>query len=183
MRIEDCCGLSRGTLAEVVSQEAKTATELKIQKQRSYATNADIQTALQDALEDVVYVMDVYCTLYDITPPGKYEVSYEWDDSIIMDTESELAKRITLMQNGLASKLETRMWYFGETENQARAALQRVDDEARKALEQNIQAEKQMSDATKSPADTTSAKVSSGKQADSLDNPDKSKSLDGIKLE
>ena len=100
-----------------------------------------------------------------------------------MDTESELAKRITLMQNGLASKLETRMWYFGETENQARAALQRVDDEARKALEQNIQAEKQMSDATKSPADTTSAKVSSGKQADSLDNPDKSKALDGIKLE
>lgn len=182
MRIEDSCGLSRGTLAEVVSQEAKTATELKIQKQRSYATNADIQAALQDALEDTVYVMDVYCTLYNITPAGKYEVSYEWDDSIIMDTESELAKRITLMQNGLASKLETRMWYFGETENQARAALQQIDDEARKALEQNIQAEMQMSDATQSPADTTSAKVSSGKQADNLNNPNKSKTVDGIKL-
>lgn len=182
MRIEDACGLSRGTISDVTTQEAKTATELKIQKQRSYATNADIQVALQDALEDAIYVMDVYCTLYDITPDGKYEVSYEWDDSIIMDTESELAKRMTLMQNGLASKLETRMWYFGETENQARAALQQVDDEARKALEQNLQAEQQMS-AMKSPADTTSAKVSTGKQADSLDNPDKSEVVDEIKVE
>ena len=183
MRIEDACGLSRGTIADVTTDEAKTATELKIMKQRSYSTNADIQMALQDALEDAVYVMDVYCTLYDITPAGKYEVSYEWDDSIIVDTESELAKRITLMQNGLASKLETRMWYFGETENQARAALQQVDDEARKALEQNIQAEMQMNDATQSPGDTTSAKISSGKQADSLNNPDKSKAIDTIKVE
>ena len=141
MRIEDATGLSRGTISDVNQQEAKTATELKILKQRSYATNSDIQMALQDTLEDAVYVMDVYCTLYNVTPPGEYEVSFEWDDSIIVDSESELSKRITLMQNGLASKLETRMWYFGETENQARQALQQIDEESRQAMEQNIQAE------------------------------------------
>ncbi|MCF0232384.1 MAG: hypothetical protein HUJ63_09025 [Enterococcus sp.] len=201
MRIEDSCGLSRGTLSDVNSVEAKTATELKILKQRSFATNADIQMALQDALDDTIYVMDVYCTLYDITPVGEYEVSYEWDDSIIIDSESELSKRITLMQNGLASKLETRMWYFGETENQAKAALQIIQEEAQQAVQQNILAEQQMSnnsedtpdqkdteeeeqnnkDITKSPADTTSDKKSSGKQADSLDNPNKSKTIDKIK--
>ena len=84
MRIEDACGLSRGTLSDVNQQEAKTATELKILKQRSYATNADIQQALQDALEDVVYSMDVYCDLYQVTPDGEYEISFEWDDSIII---------------------------------------------------------------------------------------------------
>lgn len=193
MRIEDATGLSRGTLSDVTQQEAKTATELKILKQRSYATNSDIQMALQDALEDVVYVMDVYCTLYNVTPDGEYEVSFEWDDSIIVDSESELSKRITLMQNGLASKLETRMWYFGETENQARTALQQIDEEARQAMEQNVQAEIMKSaalgnnatgegeDMTKSPADTTDAKISKGKQADSLDNPDKSKTADKLK--
>lgn len=190
MRIEDATGLSRGTLSDVTQQEAKTATELKILKQRSYATNSDIQMALQDALEDTVYVMDVYCTLYDVTPDGEYEVSFEWDDSIIVDSESELSKRITLMQNGLASKLETRMWYFGETENQARMALQQIDEEARQAMEQNVQAEIMKSqafgtgeegDMTKSPADTTYKKVSKGKQADSLDNPDKSQTADNIK--
>lgn len=191
MRIEDATGLSRGTLSDVTQQEAKTATELKILKQRSYATNADIQMALQEALEDVVYVMDVYCTLYNVTPDGEYEVSFEWDDSIIVDSESELSKRITLMQNGLASKLETRMWYFGETENQARMALQQIDEEARQAMEQNVQAEimkgqafadmEGEEDMSKSPADTTSKKVSTGQQADSLDNPDKSKTADKIK--
>ena len=189
-RIEDAVGFSRGTLSEVNSVEAKTATELKILKQRSYATNADIQTALQAALEDVVYVMDVYCELYDVTPSGEYEVSFEWDDSIIVDSESELSKRITLMQNGLASKLENRMWYFGETENQARAALQQIDEESTQAMLQNVQAEIMKSqqgvtqpgseeedeeDDTKSPSDTTSAKKSKGKQADSLDNPIKGK--------
>lgn len=190
MRIEDATGLSRGTLSDVTQQEAKTATELKILKQRSYATNSDIQMALQDALEDTVYVMDVYCTLYDVTPDGEYEVSFEWDDSIIVDSESELSKRITLMQNGLASKLETRMWYFGETENQARTALQQIDEEARQAMEQNVQAEIMKSqafgtgeedDMSKSPADTTYKKISKGKQADSLDNPDKSQDIDKIK--
>jgi A118 family predicted phage portal protein len=185
MRIEDSIGLSRGTISDVNTQEAKTATELKILKQRSFATNADIQTALQDALTDVVYVMDVYCTLYDVTPAGEYEVSFEWDDSILVDSESELSKRITLMQNGLASKLETRMWYFGETENQARAAMMQIEEEATQAMMQNTQAEIMKAnaiggngaddDATKSPADTTSAKVSKGKQADDLDNPIKGK--------
>ena len=187
MRIEDSIGISRGTLSDVNTQEAKTATELKILKQRSFATNADIQAALQDALTDVVYVMDVYCTLYEVTPPGEYEVSFEWDDSILVDSESELSKRITLMQNGLASKLETRMWYFGETENQARAAMMQIEEEATQAMMQNAQAEimkgqamggnanGEEEDDTKSPADKTSAKVSKGKQADDLDNPIKGK--------
>ena len=202
IRIEDACGLSRGTLSEVTTQEAKTATELKILKQRSFATNADIQTALQDALEDMIYVMDVYCTLYEITPPGEYNTSFEWDDSIIIDNESELSKRITLMQNGLASKLETRMWYFGETENQAKLALQQIEEESTQAMMQNIEAERlkagtignegapedeEVEDTEgnkgpiKSPADKTSDKKSKGKQADSLKNPTKSKDAKTVK--
>ena len=196
MRIEDATGLSRGTLSDVNTIEAKTATELKILKQRSYSTNADIQQALQDALEDAVYVMDVYASLYDVVPDGEYEVSFEWDDSIIVDSESELSKRLTLMQNGLASKLETRMWYFGETENQAREALRQIDEEATQTMMQSAQAKmienmamggpmgapsEEEEEDVKSPADTTDKKISKGKQADSLDNPNKSQTNDKVK--
>lgn len=189
MRIEDATGLSRGTLSDVTQEEAKTATELKILKQRSFATNKDIQMALQDALEDVVYVMDVYCTLYEVVPEGEYEVSFEWDDSIIVDSESELSKRITLMQNGLSSRLETRMWYFGETESQARNALAQIDIETEQKLAQTARANAISSGATNdegeptSPSDTTGKKISQGKQADVIDNPNKSKAVDGIKSE
>lgn len=147
MRIEDATGLSRGTLSgdpQFIATEAKTATEMKILKQRSYSTNADIQEALEDALKDTVYVMDVYTSLYHITPPGKYEISFEWDDSILVDSESELTKRLQLISAGLASKLEVRMWYFGETENQAKKALQDIDEENKRAIETNMMAQSQL---------------------------------------
>lgn len=137
MRIEDIVGFGRGTLSDV-AQEAKTATEIKILKQRSYQSNADIQSALESTLKDTVYIMDAYCELYNITPSGEYDVSFTWDDSIIVDADTELAKRITLLQNGLTSKREVRQWYFGETERQAREALQEIEEEAQNDMEKSL---------------------------------------------
>lgn len=143
MRIEDVCGISRGTLSDS-ADVARTATELKILKQRSYQTNADIQQAIEDTLRDVIYVMNVYATLYEITPEGEYDVNFEWDDSIMVDINEEINKRLTLQQNGLTSKLETRMWYFGETEKQAREALAKIDEETQKAQESDIMMQYEM---------------------------------------
>ena len=145
MRIEDVCSISRGTLSDA-TQEAKTATELKILKQRSYQANADIQQALEDTLKDVVYIMDVYCTLYEITPQGEYDVSFEWDDSLIVDTQEELNTRLSLMQQGLVSKVENRMWYFGETERQAEEALRKIDEENTQSMENELVMEQNLSD-------------------------------------
>ena len=137
MRIEDVTSLSRGTLSDA-SAEARTATELKILKQRSYQANADIQKAIEDCLEDVIYAMNVYATLYEVTPEGEYDVSYEWDDSIITDVNDELGHRITLQNEKLASRLENRMWYFGETERQAQEALQKIDSEGMANMENEL---------------------------------------------
>ena len=144
MRIEDVTGLSRGTISEVDTTEARTATELKILKQRSYQSNAEIQQAIQTCLEDVVYVMNALCDLYEITPEGEYETSFEWDDSILVDVEAELGKRMTLMDKGIMSKKEVRMWYMGETEKQAREALLEVQEENRLAVEDNIMTQMDM---------------------------------------
>lgn len=137
MRIEDVCGISRGTLSDS-ADVARTATELKILKQRSYQTNADIQQAIEAAVRDTIYIMNVYSTLYEITPDGDYEVNFEWDDSIIVDVDEEINKRLTLMQNGLTSKLELRMWYFGETEQQAMEALTKVNEENLRTTETDM---------------------------------------------
>ena len=137
MRIEDAVGLSRGTISDATA-EAKTATELRILKQRSYQANADIQQSLETALKDVIYAMNVYCDLYEITADGDYDMSFEWDDSILVDVEQELNKRIMLMQNGLTSKLEVRKWYFGETDRQAQEALDKINDESAKQAENDL---------------------------------------------
>lgn len=140
MRIEDVCAISRGTLSDATA-EARTATELKILKQRTYSENLEIQKTLEDSLKEVVYIMDVYCDLYKITPKGEYDTSFEWDDSIIVDIDSELGKRMSLLQSGLMSKLELRQWYFGETERQAQEALLKIEDENRQTMENELMAE------------------------------------------
>ena len=139
-RIEDVCELARGTLSDV-NQDARTATEIAVLKQRSYAANAQLQKALESTLKDVVYIMDVYATLYELAPDGDYDVSIEWDDSIEVDRESEMSKRLTLVQNGLSSKVEFRMWYYGETEEQAIQALDRIQKYNSYEMQSNINSE------------------------------------------
>ena len=137
MRIEDVCALSRGTLSDATS-EAKTATELKILKQRSYSANAEIQQALENALKDVVYIMDMYCTIYKLTSPGEYDISFEWDDSILVDVDTELNKQITLLNNGLTSKKDVIKWYFGMTDRQAEDKLKEIAGESEADLEKDL---------------------------------------------
>lgn len=128
MRIEDQCGLARGTLSDA-NAEARTATELRIVKQRSYATIADNQKALETCLRDAIRAMDKYATMYKLAPEGEYEVSFEWDDSIITDSEQQMNERMMLLTNGLLGKAEFREWYFGETPEQAKAAIEAITAE------------------------------------------------------
>lgn len=128
IRIEDQCGLSRGTFSDA-NVEARTATELTIVRQRSYATISDNQKALEQCLRDVVRVMDVYATIYKLAPAGEYEVSFEWDDSILTDSNEEMQRRMSLLNSGLYGKVEFREWYFGETHAQAVAAIEAIEKE------------------------------------------------------
>lgn len=129
MQIEDVTALSRGTLSDA-NQTERTATELKINKQRTYQSNSEIQKELEKALKDLVYAMSVYADYYNLfTTTEEYAVSFTWDDSIINDVQEELNTRLILTQNGIESKINLRMWYFGETEEQARAALAKIAEE------------------------------------------------------
>ena len=128
MRIEDCCGLARGTVS-IPTQEAMTATQLKILRKRTYDTITGNQHALEEALRDVVHAMDVHATLAGLAPEGEYELSFEWDDSIITDTDQQLQERLALANAGVISRSELRGWYLGETDAQAQAAIQQIDQE------------------------------------------------------
>ena len=136
MMIEDLCGLSRGTLSDA-PLEARTATELRILRQRTYATIADNQAALERCLRDVVRAMDKYATMYNLAPEGDYELSFEWDDSILTDRAQERQERLELMSQGIISKPEMRQWYTGETKPQAEAAIKAIQQEV---LDQNMNA-------------------------------------------
>lgn len=118
-RIEFNCYLSYGTLSDPQAVD-KTAEEIKSSKQRSYSAVCDIQKSLQKALEHLVWVMDLYATMFQLAPRGEYELSFTWGDGIMENTEVEFARRKMLADSGFLKPERLIAWYFGVSEEEAR---------------------------------------------------------------
>lgn len=117
--VEFNCCLAYGTLSDPQSVD-KTATEIKTSKQRSYVMVSDTQMALQDALEDLVYAMNFWAELYGLIPAGSdYEVSFDWDDSVIMDADLEMEKDFKMLAANILRPEEFRSKWLGETLEEA----------------------------------------------------------------
>lgn len=122
-RIEFNCNLAYGTLSDVQMVD-KTAEEIKSSKQRTYSAITDNQGALEDALQDLAAAMNRLASLYKLTPPGDYEISFEWDDSIIVDTATEGAIRMQEVAAGLLKPTEYIKWRYGlKTDEEALALM------------------------------------------------------------
>ena len=107
---ESQCELSFGIISKETNI-AKTATEINSSKQDYYVTVSDIQGALQTALEDLIYGIDVLMTLYKIPHKTNPKSSYEWDDSIVVDSEKKQSQSLIEKNSGLIDDLQ----YFMET--------------------------------------------------------------------
>jgi len=89
-RIEFLVGLAYGTLSDPEAVD-KTATEILSSKQRSAATVVDTQKALRKSLDDLLYAMDKWCDIEGI-PRGTYNVSYDFDDSLVTDRKQQFSQ-------------------------------------------------------------------------------------------
>lgn len=107
---ESQCGLSFGIISKSTETE-KTATEIKASKQDYYVTVSDIQGSLQNALEDLVYGIDVLMTLYKIPHKTNPKMSFDWDDSILVDSEKKQSQSLVERNAGLIDDIE----YFVQT--------------------------------------------------------------------
>lgn len=127
IRIEDLCGLARGTLSNINSS-ARTATEMKLLRQRSYATVTDIQKALKKALADLVEGLDHLATIFNLLPAGDCQITFEFDDSTVTDRSTQFEEMLRLVNDGVMEKWEMRTWYLGETEEQAKEKLAQASE-------------------------------------------------------
>lgn len=119
---ESQCGLSFGVLSKETSI-AKTATEINSSKQDYYVTVSDIQKSLQNALDDLIYGIDVLMTLYKIPHKINPDISYEWDDSILVDAKEEQSIMMQEASMGYIKKELYLMKRYGVTEEQARKMM------------------------------------------------------------
>lgn len=126
-RIEFNCYLSYGTLSDPQSVE-KTAEEIKTSKQRSYSAVRDIQKSLEKALRHLVWVMDLYTTLYNLAPRGEYDVTFAWGDGVMENADIEFARRKMLVDSGYLKPVEFIKWYFGVDDERAAELMPSVAD-------------------------------------------------------
>lgn len=107
---ESQTGLSFGILSKNTEVE-KRVEEIKTSKQDYYVTVSDIQGSLQTALEDLIYGIDVLMTLYKIPHKTNPQMSFDWDDSILVDSEKKQSQALVERNAGLIDDIE----YFIQT--------------------------------------------------------------------
>lgn len=129
-KVEFNCGLAYGTLSDI-NDVSKTATEIKTSRQRSYSTVKDIQKSLEKALKDLIVSMNDLATLYrlNISPIDiDKDVSFDWDDSLVLDKDSELES----MRNDVSAGILRPEIYlakkYGVSEEEALKMMPNVED-------------------------------------------------------
>lgn len=134
---ESQCGLSFGVISKL-ENIAQTATEIKSSKQDYYVTVSDIQGSLQNALEDLVYGIDTLMSLYDIPHKTDPEVSFDWDDSILVDSEKKQSQALVERNAGLIDDIE----YFVQTRDYSEEeATEYVDKMKQRSPEEPVEQE------------------------------------------
>lgn len=128
-QIESKAGLSFGTFSQVAMVE-RTATEIINSKQKSRVLVRDLQASLEEALRALIASIDFWADHLPGAPArGPINVSFDWDDSILIDRITEKAQWQAEVTQGLRSKAEYRQHFFGEDEAAAQAAIATVKAE------------------------------------------------------
>ena len=124
--VEFNCGLAYGTLSDPNNTD-KTAEEIRSSKQRSFDFTKEIQKNLQIALEDMIYAMDFYASIYNLAPYGNYDVTFNWGDSILADKEKEL---LSMQQDASLGFIRKELYIakkYGVSEEEALKMMPAVD--------------------------------------------------------
>lgn len=121
-KIEWLCGLAYGTLSHAQEIE-KTATEIKMSKQRSFNTVSLMQDEWNEGLQQLSQAIQEIAILYNICPAGNVETTITFGDGVLEDTDVEYQRRWAMV---MANKLRPELflaWYFGCSEEEAKEMM------------------------------------------------------------
>lgn len=133
-RIEFATGLAYGTLSDPATTD-KTATEIATSKQRTYATVTDAQKSLQAAIERLIWAMDIWATIGNLAPKGAYKTAFDFDDSLIVDSEMQFSQDLRTVGQGAMPKWMFLVRNYGLTEETAKKWVSEVDQEGQSVYE------------------------------------------------
>lgn len=108
-RLEHEIGTSAGILSQVNTSNA-TATEIKRSMYDTYTVVDDMRSNVEKAINDFLYAANVLANAYNLSPQGEYELSFDWDYSLLEDSQETFTQLITALSKGIVSEVEVRQW-------------------------------------------------------------------------
>lgn len=133
-------GFDPGTLSFDATKGLKTATEVISENSKTFGTVKAHENLLNDALVDMVHAIFDLAVRYGLTWEGKtveslisggYDVSVQFDDSIIEDKNAEINRGVSLVGAGLLSKRKFMTDMLGYTPEDADKELKQISEEQR----------------------------------------------------
>ncbi len=133
-------GFDPGTLSFDATKGLKTATEVISENSKTFGTVKAHENLLNDALVDMVHAIFDLAVRYGLTWEGKtveslisggYDVSVQFDDSIIEDKNAEINRGVSLVGAGLLSKKKFMTDLLGYTPEDADSELKQISEEQR----------------------------------------------------
>ena len=111
-RIEDCLALSRGTLSDI-NHTARTATELKMARHRTYATVKGLQRKLKDAVLSLLQASRDILAVYGLAEAGKTRATFDFDDAVLVGKTDEIADLLALIDRKVLTPEEVKNYLYG----------------------------------------------------------------------
>lgn len=100
------CGFSNGYFVFNESSGIQTATGVEADQQRTIQFIKDCRDKLECCMNDIVYALNAFADLYDLSPVGTYEVFYDFGD-ITYNHEEDRARWLSYANSG-----KIPFWYY-----------------------------------------------------------------------
>lgn len=108
-RLEHEVGTSGGIISEVSTQNA-TATEIKRSMYDTWTIVDDMRSNIEKGLEDFIYACNVLANAYNLSPIGEYELNFDWDYSLLEDSQETFNQIRLGVKDGVIKESEYRQW-------------------------------------------------------------------------
>lgn len=121
-------GFSQGTWSIDGKTGLMTATQVEAEDRETIETIKDMRDSLKSSLEQLLYAIDVYASLYNHAPLGKYEVSYAFGD-LTYNWEEDRVRHWNYVVQGKYPLYRYYMKFEGMSEEEAKQIIKEAKEE------------------------------------------------------
>ena len=132
-RLEKACSLSQGILTEHQALSYANKDEVRAAQYDTFAVITAMRKNIEAAMADIAYAVDVLAERFGLTPAGargNYEISFDWDYSMIESTEQSYAQLSDLQTRGGIKLARLASWVTGDSLEDAQAEIEEAKQDA-----------------------------------------------------